>query len=211
MLNTLIGALVGFALALIAEPIRQWLFRPRLGVEFGSSSEYQAETKVNHYIQNPQPGAVIGDLVYIGSHEAVYLRLKINNRQPGWLRGSPVAKGCRAYLINIEKARENGEFQQTIYRDSIPLAWSCAEPSQYDPMDIPVGVNQFVDVVILHDNSETYEPAIHFKPDRYGSLFGEQGKFRLTVQVSGENVEPVFIKIDLIWSGQWNKYEATEA
>src|SRR5690242_19923357 len=130
MLNTLFGAVLGFALALIAEPIRLWLYRPRLKIEFGSSSEFQAQTTVTHYVQNPQRGAPLGDLVYLGSHEAVYIRLKVVNKQPWWFRGSPVAKGCRAYLTDIEKAQENGEFKGTIYCDSIPLAWSCAEPSQ---------------------------------------------------------------------------------
>ena len=112
-------------------------------------------------------------------------------------------------MVKVEKATDSGEFKPTIYEDSIPLSWACRAAQAYDPVDLPRGVVQFVDVISTRSVSTEFKPEIKPVPFRYIDLFRQTGRFRFTVQVSGENVKPAFIKIVFVWSGIWDKYKAT--
>ncbi len=195
VLNTAIGAVLGFAAAVFAEPLRHWLYRPRLKLEFGDDPGCRARTPEQAQLPGPRPEQSI--------HDADYIRIKVTNTKPS------IAKNCRAYLVNIEKADSSGEFKPTIYGDSIPLSWACRGAQAYDPLDLPRGVVQFVDVISTRSVSTDFKPEIKPIPFRYIDLFQQQGKFRFTVQVSGENVKPVFVKIVFVWSGVWDRYEAS--
>jgi hypothetical protein len=139
-------------------------------------------------------------------HAQEYIRVKATNIRRA------IAKKCRAYLVAVEKFDSDGKFQPTIYCDSIPLAWSCRGDQAHDPLDLPNGVAQFIDVAStrsLKNASSTFRVEIKPTPYRYVDLFAQQGTFQFTIQVSGENVKPVFIKIVLVWRGVWNYYEAS--
>jgi len=188
VLNTLIGGALGAGVAVFAEPLRRWIYRPTLELDFGNGPEYQARTQAGESTQ---------------LHDADYLRLRVINTK------SVVAKSCRVYLVDVEKKDESGQFAPTIYCDSIPLAWSCREEKeQYGAIDLPKGVKQFVDVISTHKGMDAFTPHIKPMTYRYMPLFREHGVFRLTIQVSGENVEPVFMKIIFHWTGVWDQYEA---
>jgi len=196
MLNTIIGAILGFAAAIFVEPIKRWLYRPKLVLSFGDSAEYQTQTK-----EHQQKKDLTDNRKDICTyHKASYIRVKVINNK------SVLAKGCRAYLVGIEKCSEDGNYSDTIYCDSIPLAWSCHGDQRFVPVDIPNGVNQFVDLVSVRETSDAFRVELQFHPYRYEPLFQEKGKFRFTIQVSGENVEPVFEKVDFTWDGLWDKY-----
>ncbi len=196
VLNTITGAVLGFGAAIFAEPLRQWIFRPKLKLEFGDDPGYKARTPEEADIpSSPRPIHSV--------HEAEYIRIKVTNEKRA------IAKSCRAYLVAVEKADESGDYKPTIYCDSIPLAWSCRDKQAYDPLDLPRGVAQFVDVVSTRSVSQDFKPEIKPIPFRYFALFQEHGTFRFTVLVSGENVKPIFIKIVFQWSGLWDRYEAS--
>lgn len=195
MLNTIIGAILGFAAAIFVEPIKRWLYRPKLAVIFGDTAEFQTRT-TEHQKKNPSDNR----REILTYHKASYIRLKVINTK------SILAKGCRAYLIKVEKRNEEGNFLDTIYCDSIPLAWSCRDDKRFEPIDLPNGVNQFVDLISVRETTDDFRMEIQFHPYRYESLFQEKGYFRFTMQVSGENVEPVFEKVDFIWDGSWDSY-----
>jgi hypothetical protein len=196
ILNTIAGAILGFGAAIFAEPLRQWIFRPKLKLEFGDDPGCKARTPEEADIpSSPRPLHSI--------HEAEYIRIKVTNKK------RIIAKGCRAYLIAVEKADESGDFKPTIYSDSIPLAWSCRDKQAYDPLDLPRGVAQFIDVVSTRSVSQDFKAEIKLIPFRYLALFKEHGAFRFTVLVSGENLKPIFIKIVFRWSGLWDRYEAS--
>lgn len=89
--------LIGFLTAVLAEPLRQRLFRPRLKVEFRDDTNCISWTKE-------------------GETRACYLRIRVRNRK--WR----LARGCRAYLVNVELRDANGRFQPT----SLPvIATAC--------------------------------------------------------------------------------------
>ena len=86
------------------------------------------------------------------------VRMKVTNRG----KRAVTACGCVAYLTNVEKQNEKGEFESTDYCDSILLAWSCQglQPEQFRPMDIPSKVNQYIDIVSLLQEDHKFEPRI---------------------------------------------------
>ena len=198
LVPTVVGAAIGFASAIFAEPLRRWLYRPKLALSFGNGSEYKARTPEQATLLDPKRSAVP---IY-STHEAEYVRIKVINTS------SAVAKSCRAYLVGVEKKNAEGTFVRTIYCDSIPLAWSCQEDRAHGPLDLPKGVAQFVDVVTARDHSDQFRLEIKPTPLRYTGFFRDKGTFRFTVQVSGENVKPEVISIDFDWNGVWDKYEA---
>jgi hypothetical protein len=44
LLNILMGGGIGFAASVFADPLRRWMYRPKLQVEFGNGRERQART-----------------------------------------------------------------------------------------------------------------------------------------------------------------------
>jgi len=188
----MIGALIGFFAAVFAEPLRQLIYRPKVRLEFGNTSDYRARTPE----QDKRPGRPPNSVC-----EAYYIRIKVTNTKPA------VAKKCRAYLVGVEKADETGQFIPTVYCDSIPLSWACRGDQAYDPLDLPRDVPHFVDVVSTRSISTDFQPEIWPVPYRYVPLFGEHGTFRLTILVSGENIKPVPIRVVFRWGGVWDKHE----
>jgi len=194
--GTIVGAVLGFAVAILVEPIKSRLYGPRLKVFFGDSSEFQTKTHERLTTKNAKKP----NNQETSYHKASYIRIKVTNTK------AALAKGCRAYLVKVEKQHYDGKFHDTIYCDSIPLAWSCRDNRRFLPVDIPKDVNQFVDLVSTREISKDYRPEIEVSPYRYTDLWQKHGIFRFTVQVSGENVKPVFIKVEFAWDRQWDKY-----
>lgn len=62
---TLVGAAVGFASAVFAEPLRRWLHRPVLVLGFGNGSEHKARTLEKAELFDPEKSVqlVLGDIV----------------------------------------------------------------------------------------------------------------------------------------------------
>lgn len=195
---TLVGAAVGFASAVFAEPLRRWVYRPVLVLAFGDDSEYKARTLEQAELFDPRKSAV----PIHSTHEAEYVRIKVINT------ATALAKACRAYLVRVEKQDAEGEFRSTLYCDSIPLAWSCREQDTHGSLDLPNGVAQFIDLISTRSISSDYRVEIKPLPFRYVALFQETGTFRFTIQVSGENVKPVFLSVVFGWKGVWNDYVA---
>lgn len=197
IIGAVLGGGVGFFAAVFAEPLRKSIFSPRLKLEYGKSEECNAQTPIKFTQQ-----------VDLEGHEqkfqqrATYIRVKVTNQKLA------LAKNCRAYLINIEKENSRGIFENTIYADSIQLAWSCQADTGFKAIDIPNGVSQFLDLMSVYQISSTFKLELNVLPFRYESILKEKGKFRFTVQVSGENINPAFIKIVFNWSGSWDKYDA---
>jgi len=155
----LVPYIIGFLTAVLAEPLRQRLFRPRLKVEFLNDTNCISWTRE-------------------GEMRACYLRIKVRNRK--WR----LARSCRAYLVNVELREANGLFQPTSYYDSMQLAWSAAGDQAFSAIDLPRGLTRFVDVVSTRENSRKFRgqresaglsrrgsgPTEAPRPGRYGGL-----------------------------------------
>jgi len=192
VLEVLAGGFVGFVTAVFSDVARNKLFGPRILLEFGQGDCYQT----------PTPEYDMHHDVAMGTHQAKYFRIKALNK------GRYLANTCRAYLVAIEKRNTNGVFENTQYCDSIPLAWSCRQPTEYDPIDLPRDIEQFIDLVSIRDTSADFR--IHTKVDiaRYRAILHDQGTFRFTVQVSGHNVPPSTIRVEFTWARAWGSEAA---
>ena len=197
----------GFFTAIFAEPIRKILFKPNLKLNFDNTDDFISLT--------PEKGSLENKPI---EFKAYYIRIRATNTK------NVAAKDCKAYLVNIEKLDSVGNFKQTIYCDSIPLAWSCQNiGEQYKGININKGVNQFVDVVTTRHlvsaaeimyptmmsqsaNSDVLYPQIKLTPFRYEGIFKEKGTFRFTVQVASANADPKMIKLIFVWNGVWDKF-----
>lgn len=196
MLDTMIGAMFGFGAAIFSEPLRRWIYRPELKLEFGDSDAYKTLTSESAEIWDFKLQKSIPTV-----YDARYLRVKVTNTK------FAMAKNCRAYLVAVDKETSAGVFEPTVYCDSIPLAWSCSADKAYEPLNLPKGVEQFIDIVSTRSISNEIKVEINPMPYRYVNLYRQHGTFRFTVLVSGENVEPQFIKIVFKWNGIWDQFE----
>jgi len=185
--SEVISFISGAAIAIFSEPIRRWLFSPKINVGFESND-----------------GCVVRTIGILPTTDApidmYYIRLRVINTHRF------IAKDCRPYLVNIER-EEKGKFLKTEYCDSIPLAWSCqGGKDRFIPMDIPKDVNQYIDVLCTTRYSDSFNPQIMAIPIRYQPLFKEKGKFRFTVEVCAENTAPTKTTFVFEWNGVWDKF-----
>lgn len=188
--SLLIGGAIGFISAILApivvEPLKHRVFGPKLKVEFKEGDA--------GFITDTKEG---------GGKNSHYVRVRVLNT------GRQIAKQCRAYLVDVEKWNiSTGEFEPTIYCDSLQLAWSARTNTKeaYLPQDMPRDINQFIDIIYTRNLESGYKIMIEPRLHRYESLFKEHGKFQYTVLVSGDNVKPVSVKVVFEWSGDWNNF-----
>jgi hypothetical protein len=189
LLSLLIAWVLGLISGVLLEPLKHWILGPKLEVKFIEDDK-----------------GFITDTKDYGDRDAHYVRVRVLNT------GRQIARQCCAYLVKVEKWNEsNGEFEPTIYRDSLQLAWSAKANTDenYRALDLPKDVPQFIDIVSTRKPEIDYE--IKTKPHlyRYESLFKEHGKFQYTVLVSGDNAKPKSTKIIFEWSGDWDNFEVT--
>jgi hypothetical protein len=177
---------LGFVSAVFAEPLRQWLFRPRLALTFTGREDSITATRMTD-----------------GSG-ARYVRVKVVNAK------RRVAKSCKGFLIKVEKRSYSGQFEDTNYVDSIQLAWSCqGGDDARKPLDLVHGISQYLDVVATSETSNSFALQMSPLPLRYEPLWSsEQNTYRYTVQVSGDGVDPVQIRIVFSWKGDWQNVDA---
>lgn len=191
-----LAAIVALAVALFGEALRHRIFGPKLDVTFDAQNPAcKAHTTIG-----PKTGPAP-----VWASEAYYVRVKVENE------GRGLAKSCRAFLVKVEEANANGEFKETIYADSLQLKWSCrSEGTEYDPIDLPKGVPQFVDVVSTDKKDAAFY--IHTSPpppNRYESLFkvSPHRRFRFAVLIGGDGVEPKSTMVIFEWCGAWDNFK----
>jgi hypothetical protein len=173
---------------MFAEPARDWLLRPKLRVSFTGLEDCITKTPTT------------------AGSGAVYVRLKVVNRS---LR---IARSCRPFLVKVESRSGPTDFKDTIYADSIQLAWACQVPaSQRAPMDLVHGVSQYIDVIATSELDNNFVPQIAPFPLRYGPVFPTTPQtYRLTVQVSGDGMDPQRFRLIFEWQGSWDTVTARE-
>lgn len=187
-LTPLISFVLGFIIAVFAEPVRQRFFRPELELIFSGREDTITKT-----------------LTVAGS-QAVYVRVQVRNKKP------KLARACRAYLVNVEAKGASGEFESTAYVDSIQLAWSCqTSGNERVAIDIPNGVSQYMDVVATSSITNTFALQIAPFPVRYNVLLSPSPQtYRYTLQVASDGAEPKILKLVFVWKGKWDDVEVYE-
>lgn len=133
--------------------------------------------------------------------EGYYIRVMVRNEK--YL----LARDCRAFLVKIEKKGEDNKFHPTVYYDSIQAQWACRSGQGFSGIDLPRGMNQFIDVIATIKDNINVDPKIDSKIFLHRSLFSEFGTFRYTIQVSGNELNPEKIKFIFKWKGKWDDFD----
>jgi hypothetical protein len=188
LLPSAVGFLGGFLTALFAEPIRRWIYQPKLELHFGNASHFMTRT--------PE---IAGQAKY----EAIYVRVKVLNNK------SALAKSCRAYLVNIERKGPSGSFVATEYCEALQLGWAVHGEQAFSAVDLPTGVPFYVDVLSTRPTSPAFKPHVRLVPMRYEPLFSTPGTYRFTILASGDEVKPVMLRLVFKWSGDWEHFDVS--
>jgi hypothetical protein len=176
----------GIVSPLVLEALRQWIFRPRVSLEFQPDAECISWTREHGRTMGPE-------------WRVCYVRMKVTNGN--WRS----VKNCKAYLVKIEKQDEQGKYTPTTYSDGLQLAWSArGTQDALAGIDIPQKVPQFVDVISVREISHAFRPEVGVVLARHEALWQERGVFRATVAVSGENCKTVQRRICFEWEGDLN-------
>ena len=205
ILKMLVSAILGAIVALYLPRLRQFFIGPKLELSFGKEIAGCIALTPIKTIKSKGEDEIateLGKKYWEVTNRGYYIRVKVTNNS--YL----LAKECRAFLINIERKDDNGQFKQTIYCDSIQLQWSCRSNQGFNGIDLAFGVHQFIDVLSTIGNiSKIIYPKIEMMPYRYENLFREIGTFRYTIQVSGNEIKPVSLSFILYWKGQWDDFD----
>lgn len=186
----LASSFLGALIAIFSEPVRKWIFRPRLVAEFhGDRDDFIVRTPVR------PPGEP--------EHQAFGIRGYVHNT------GRTTAYGCCAWLINIEKKNTtSGTFYQTPYHEVLPLQWSnCPNRDDKYNAEIARGMGQYFDILMFNARRDDILTFAESMPFRFESLLRQHGDFRFTIKVAGDDFGPVALKIGLSWSGQWDNFK----
>lgn len=174
------GVVSGFLGGVFSNDLRNLMFGARLDLDLTERGSRMR----THHTDGP---------------EAIYIRVRVRNIGAGM----SIAKSCRAFLTKIEK-QTSGCFANTEYTESCQLFWS-AQGDGSKPLDIPTGVEQYIDV--LRSNSEstqlfqtTVTPLFV-----YQNIFSTAGMYRLEVMVSGDGIKPIFYRIIVTHTGRWDE------
>jgi hypothetical protein len=186
------SAFLGAFIALYLPFFRRLIWGPKLTLFFDKNIDgCIAKTPIELIMKN-------GERI---ETEGYYIRVMVRNEK--YL----LARDCRAFLVNIEKKGEDNEFHPTVYYDSIQAQWACRSGQGFSGIDLPRGMNQFIDVIGSIKDNPNVDPKIDSKIFMHRSLFSEIGTFRYTIQVSGNELNPVKIKFIFKWNGKWDDFD----
>ena len=193
IIKLITSGIIGGLIALFTPFIRRLIWGPKLELYFGNEIEgCVAKTPITIINKKQEISNIT---------EGFYIRILVVNTKYA------LARDCRGFLVNIEKQGEDGKFHHTIFCDSIQAQWACRSGQGFNGIDLPKGINQFIDIISTIKGNDCIHPKIEMFPDRYKILFSEVGTFRYTVQVSGNEVNPETIKFIFKWKGRWNDFE----
>jgi len=174
------SALGGGILAVTGEEILRWWRRPQLRLHYADDASCVARTPFKSDS---------------GSGEAIYLRLRVNNV------GRSIARDCAPFMTRLERRDANGHIENILEQDSVALVWSLRS---VDVMDIPRGINQFIDVCFAMQGAESLGLASPSYPLRMKSVWSKPGRFRADIVVTCAGTPPVSRTIGFKWNGAWD-------
>lgn len=178
---SLISAIVGALIAVLAEPLRCWfsrsvvrlVFRPN--IEFGRGCVFLTGTT--------HPNVT-----------AKYVRILVECSSKWGI----VARGCRPYLTRIERIEPE---YRVLHTDPLPLSW--AQMSDV-PLDIHSQMKFYFDVVAVDNSENRLRPQTIVAPEVWTPLLEQPGKYRFSAVVCGENINPVQVEVTFEWVGDFD-------
>jgi hypothetical protein len=183
----LLSALIGLVARLFLWRLGEWWDRPRLKVEFipneGGFRDEGTWTEDDRQITE------------------ICIRARVRNESRA------VAKRCRAFLVKLEEVHPAGT-TPTVLFDTLLLRWP---PIDYEPRDIPEGINLFFDIVSVFKHEPGWLFTFKERSTRHAEPRNYRGTYRFTVLVTGDGVVPSGRKIDVSYDGDWHNLRGVDA
>jgi len=199
---------IGSLLAIFSEPLRQFVLgrflKPKLEINFerdNSDFKGMIPEEIREKIYEKIDGGFKENILVKQRYNSIYVKVRLINIK------HYMAKGVRAFLINVEKKVGN-EFTKTEFVDSIQLEWSARGDEGFKEMDLPFNIPLFF---VILSTRETLPDKIKLHlavtPFRIDHLFDQNAIYRLSIHVSGDNVTPVFHRLIFEWRGRWDDFD----
>jgi hypothetical protein len=127
----------------LSERLTLWIRGPKLILEFTNTED--CETLTPEVYSNVAAGQTCQQIVF-------FARIRVTNLKPR------IAMKCQGWLVKVEKGDEQGGFEPTIFKDSIPLIWSYN--AEAESVDIAHGVNLYLDLVRIQKDVLGFQPQL---------------------------------------------------
>lgn len=183
-----ISFVAGFLIAIFAEPLQHFLFRPALHLEFIGSP-----AKDSPYLLDTP------DRSDSATYNSRWLRISVRNVS------RHTAIGCRAFITKIERKNDSGEYI-TFDHDALPLTWAYLGTGK---QDLPPDLNLFFDLIHYSERNDSLRFSASATPNIWLPYLAKPGVFRLTVAVFGDNVSVYRETVEVTWKGGMNLTAST--
>ena len=186
----------GIVGTVVTEPLRKFMFRPKLRVRFSNESDLNSRScrplsvgPARRFRPAPVPP---GELKY------TYLRGEVSNASRYH------AEGVKVYLNSIDRVFEDGEIVRLDSDQSRQLRWSSASDEERGAArDVPNGVKFCFDLLFCSTAEKLrYTPLV--LTQRNTELLYEPGTYRLEVMVTANSSTPTTRSVTVVWNGEWD-------
>lgn len=116
-------------------------------------------------------------------------------------------ENCTAHLTSLLKRDDEGNFNETEFRETLQLPWSHGHGKQ--DKQLVLNVDSYVDIVQTISTSNKLI-LVDGQPTKMANTFDEHTTYRFKIQVNGGNTSKS-IEIDVIWTGKWDEIKAKGA
>lgn len=182
----------GAAIAVLAEPARQWLLAPKLTLNFRPEETYPYPS----ILEDGQPNHDQGGKPRFTKNA----RVKVENTS------RRQANNCRAYLALLQRLDEKGHWCD-VQNELFPLAWGHQDKG---PITIPGGTIKAFDVFFVLSGQNRIVPRTDAKHVDWDGHFGSQGRFRFHLLVTADWIKPVRTAFEFSWKGTYEKIEIAD-
>ncbi len=198
------GWFLAMVSALVVEYVKRRLFRPILQPEHTKQPGFVVLTQVKG--------------IMVEKYDAKYLRVGVRNR------GRTTAKGCRAYLTEIERSEGARFVKADFYRDTLRLRWAyeAEEGDLHEGIDIPRGIIIHFDVLSTktgatsagasedHRIIEVANRGLRYDRDRLMNKLEYGQRYRLRILVVADDADPQPTDVVVAMGPTWKDFEVIE-
>jgi len=198
------GWFLGMVSAILVESVRRRLFRPVLTTEHTKRAGFVVLTTLKG--------------VTVEKYDAKYLRVRVRNL------ARTTAKGCRAYLTEIERWEGDEFVKADFYRDTLRLRWAYEgeEGDLHEGIDIPKGVLIHFDVLSTRRAAtaagaseddrfiQVANHALRYDRDRLMNKLEYEQKYRFRILVVADDADPQSIDLVVVMGRTWKDFEVIE-
>ena len=200
-LGPLAAAVVALLIALVIEPLKKWVTKPRIRIRFDQAEPYCHASMVS--IMMAEDGS---EFRPIKPFSAYHVRAWVENTRRFGVLGGTVAKGCKGKLTSVRDASKNRRFEY----DPMSLHWvseGMTGPNRYGPIDLAFGEGDYLDIIRTFEGQSNVRIATG--PEPKGSPHDlPAGAHYLTVTIYGANFEPESFHLRVKWGGKkWDELQ----